>query len=95
MKYHGFSMFLQKVALLRTFAARTARILRFMLQPCSYPAKLYQKIWDQWIEKYMVSGSFYRTPSYFMGKKHVCYMCSLFPAGCPCFFLHKSIDNHQ
>lgn len=43
----------------------------------------------------MVSGSFYRKPSYFMGKKHVCYMCSLFPAGCPCFFLHQSIDNHQ
>ena len=79
MKYHGFSMFLQKVALLRTFAARTARILRFMLQPCSYPAKLYQKIWDQWIEKYMVSGSFYRTPSYFMGKNTcvTCVPCSL------------------
>ena len=67
--------FLQKVSLLRTFAARTARILRFMLQPCSYPAKLYQKIWDPWIEKYHGFREFLQETIIFHGKKNTCVTC--------------------
>ena len=72
--------FLQKVSLLRTFAARTARILRFMLQPCSYPAKLYQKIWDPWIEKYHGFREFLQETIIFHGKKT--RVLHVFPVPC-------------
>lgn len=67
--------FLQSFPMFRTFAAR---ILRFMLQPCSYMGSM------DWL--YHGFRELLQETIIFHGKKHICYMCSLFPAGCPWFF---------